>query len=72
MPDVSDKLKAMNEVTSDLTQKNFLFKEMAMQWYDEIQNSLKDPLRSMNGRILHKQERLNKNEDVLNMWIEGR
>lgn len=71
MPDVTDKLKAMNETTSDLTQQNDMVEEsltMAMQRYDEIHNSLKDSLRSMNDRISRMEERMNKkkplNEDV--------
>lgn len=71
MPDVTDKLKAMNEVTSDLAQKNDLLEEsltLAMQRYDEIHNSLKDSLRSMNDRITSMEERMHKkkplNEDI--------
>ncbi|XP_031626734.1 uncharacterized protein LOC116343012 [Contarinia nasturtii] len=71
MPDVTDKLKAMNETTSDLGQKNDLLEEsltLAMQRYDEIHNSLKDSLRSMNDRIVRMEERMNKkkplNEDI--------
>lgn len=71
MPDVTDKLKAMNETTSDLAQKNDLLEEsltLAMQRYDEIHNSLKDSLRSMNDRIACMEDRLTKkkplNEDV--------
>lgn len=71
MPDVTDKLKAMNETTSDLAQKNDLLEEsltLAMQRYDEIHNTLKDSLRSMNDRISRMEERMNKkkplNEDV--------
>lgn len=71
MPDVTDKLKAMNEVTSDLAQKNDLLEEsltLAMQRYDEIHNSLKDSLRSMNDRISRMEERMSKkkplNEDI--------
>lgn len=71
MPNVTDKLKAMNEITSDLTQKNDLLEEnltLAMQRYDEIHNSLKDSLRSMSDRITRMEERMNKkkplNEDI--------
>lgn len=71
MPDVTDKLKAMNETTSDITQKNDLLEEsltLAMQRYDEIHNSLKESLSSMNDRITRMEERMNKkkplNEDI--------
>lgn len=71
MPDVSDKLKTMNDTTADLAQKNDLLEEsltLALQRYDEIHNSLKDSLRSMNDRIARMEDRLNKkkplNEDV--------
>lgn len=71
MPDVTDKLKTMNDTTSDLAQKNDLLEEsltLAMQRYDEIHNSLKDSLRSMNERISRMEDRMNKkkplNEDV--------
>lgn len=71
MPDVTDKLKVMNDTTAELAQKNDLLEEsltLAMQRYDEIHNSLKDSLRSMNDRIARMEERLNKkkplNEDV--------
>lgn len=71
MPDVTDKLKTMNNTTSELAQKNDLLEEsltLAMQRYDEIHDSLKDSLRSMNDRISTMEERLNKkkplNEDV--------
>lgn len=71
MPDVTDKLKAMNEATSELAQKNDLLEEsltLAMQRYDEIHNSLKDSLGSMNDRIARMEERLTKkkplNEDI--------
>lgn len=71
MPDVTDKLKTMNDTTAELVQKNDLLEEsltLAMQRYDEIHNSLKDSLRSMNDRIARMEDRLNKkkplNEDV--------
>lgn len=71
IPDVTDKLKTMNGTTSDLAQQNDLLEEsltLAMQRYDEIHNSLKQSLRSMNDRISHMEERLNKkkplNEDI--------
>lgn len=71
MPDVTDKLKAMTDTTSELAQKNELLEEsftLAMQRYDEIHNSLKDSLQSMNDRISRMEERLQKkkplNEDV--------
>lgn len=62
MPNVSaDKLKAMNETTAALSQKNDLLEEsltLAMQRYDEIQNNLKESLRSMNERIDRMENRL--------------
>lgn len=71
MPDVTDKLKTMNEATSELAQKNDLLEEsltLAMQRYDEIHNSLKETLGSMNDRISRMEERLTKkkplNEDI--------
>lgn len=54
MPDVSDKLKAMNETTASLAQKNDLLEEtltLTMQRYDELQNSLKDTIKTMSERI---------------------
>lgn len=71
MPDVTDKLKVMNDTTAELAQKNDLLEEsltLAMQRYDEIHNSLKDSLQSMNDRIARMEDRLTKkkplNEDV--------
>lgn len=71
MPDITDKLKAMNEVTGDLAQKNDLLEEsltLAMQRYDEIQRNLKESLRSMNDRIGRMEDKLNQkkrlDEDV--------
>lgn len=62
MPNVSaDKLKAMNETTAALSQKNDLLEEtltLAMQRYDEIQQNLKESLRSMNERIDRMENRL--------------
>lgn len=62
MPNVSaDKLKAMNETTAALSQKNDLLEEtltLAMQRYDEIQQNLKEALRSMNERIDRMENRL--------------
>lgn len=71
MPNVTDKLKAMNETTSDLTQKNDLLEEsltLAMQRYDEIHCVLKNSLGEINDRISRIEERMNKkkplNEDI--------
>lgn len=67
MPDVTDKLKAMSETTSDMTQKNDLLEEsltLALQRYEEIQNNLKDSLRSMNDRIARMEEKLNKKKST--------
>lgn len=71
MPDVTEQLKSMNHTTSELAQKNDLLEEsltLAMQRYDEIHNSLKDSLRSMNDRIARMEDKLNKkkplNDDV--------
>lgn len=61
MPDVTDKLKEMTEKTNEISQKNELLDEsltLAMQRYDEIQNSLKESLRSMNDRISRMEQRL--------------
>lgn len=62
IPDVSvDKLKAMNETTAALAQKNEFMEEtltLAMQRYDEIQEKLKESLRSMNERIERIENRL--------------
>lgn len=61
MPDISDKLTAMNELTGDLAQKNDLLEEsltLAMQRYDEIQQNLKDSLRTMNERISRIEDKL--------------
>lgn len=67
MPDVTDKLKTMSETTSDMTQKNDLLEEsltLALQRYEEIQNNLKDSLRSMNDRIARMEEKLNKKKST--------
>lgn len=62
MPNVSaDKLKAMNETTVALAQKNELLEEtltLAMQRYDQIQQNLKASLQSMNERIDRMENRL--------------
>lgn len=62
MPNVSaEKLKAMNETTAALAQKNDLLEEtltLAMQRYDEIQQNLKESLQSMNERIDRMENRL--------------
>lgn len=67
MPDVTDKLKAMNDSTAELAQKNDLLEEsltLAMQRYDEIHNTLKDSLASMNDRIGRMEERMNKKKPL--------
>lgn len=67
MPNVTDKLKAMNDTTTDIAQKNDLLEEsltLAMQRYDEIQNSLKDSLQSMNDRIARMEEKLQKKKST--------
>lgn len=54
VPDVTDKLKAMNETTGELAQKNDLLEEsltLAMQRYDEIQTNLTETLKKMNERV---------------------
>lgn len=67
MPDVTNKLKDMNDTTVELGQKNDLLEEslmLAMQRYDEIQGGLKDALRSMNERIDQLENRLTKKKKV--------
>lgn len=61
MPDVTDKLKQMNETTAELAQQNDLLEEsltLAMQRYDEIQTSIKESLQSMNERIDRMEDRM--------------
>lgn len=71
MPDITEKLTAMNEVTGDLAQKNELLEEsltLAMQRYEEVHKNLKESLHSMNERISRMEEKLNQkkqlNEDI--------
>lgn len=71
MPDITDKITAMNEVTGELAQKNELLEEsltLAMQRYEEIHKNLKDSLHSMNERIGRMEEKMSQkkklNEDV--------
>lgn len=71
MPDITDKLTAMNEVTGDLAQKNELLEEsltLAMQRYEEVHTNLKESLHSMNERISRMEEKMNQkkpmNEDI--------
>lgn len=61
IPDVTDKLKAMNDTTIELCQKNDLLEEsltIAMQRYDEIQSGIKDSLKVLNDRIDALEDRL--------------
>lgn len=67
IPDVTDKLKKMNESTGDIAQQNDLLEEsltLAMQRYDEIQNNLKESLRTMNERIARMEEKLVKKKST--------
>lgn len=67
MPDVTEKLKEMNDTTVELSQKNDLLEEsllLAMQRYDEIQNGLKDALRVMTDRIEQLETRLTEKKKV--------
>ena len=72
IPDVTDKLKEMNESTGELSQKNDLLEEsltLAMQRYDEIQSSIKDSLKAMNERIDQIENRLkNKKKPDVDVW----
>lgn len=61
MPDVTDKLKVMNETTAEVRAKNELLEEsltLAMQRYDEIQTGLTDALKAMNERICRMEDKL--------------
>lgn len=54
IPDVTEQLRAMNDTTAELGQKNDLLEEsltIAMQRYDEIQSGIKDSLQTLNERI---------------------
>lgn len=61
IPDVSEQLRAMNDTTAELGQKNDLLEEsltIAMQRYDEIQSGIKDSLQTLNERIDQLENRL--------------
>jgi dynactin 3 len=67
IPDVTDKLKGMNEVAGEHKQKCDLFEEslmLAMQRYSEIQNNIKDSLQSMNERIDHIENKVKQSKRV--------
>lgn len=61
IPDVTQQLRAMNDTTAELGQKNDLLEEsltIAMQRYDEIQSGIKDSLQTLNERIDQLENRL--------------
>lgn len=61
IPDVSDKLKGLNNDAVELCQRNELLEEtltIAMQRYDEIQSGLKNSLKAMNDRLDHLEDRM--------------
>lgn len=61
IPDVTEQLRAMNDTTAELGQKNDLLEEsltIAMQRYDEIQSGIKDSLQTLNERIDQLENRL--------------
>jgi len=63
MPDVTDKLKSMNDVASQVQADNDLMEEtltLVMQRYDEIQNGLMDSIKTMNERLARMEEKLEK------------
>lgn len=67
IPDVTDKLKGMNESTIELCQKNDLLEEsltIAMQRYDEIQSGIKESLKTLNDRIDQLEDRLKQKKKV--------
>lgn len=67
IPDVSDKLKMLNNDAMELCQKNELLEEtltIAMQRYDEIQSVLKDSLKAMNDRLDRLEDRLKQSTKV--------
>ena len=61
IPDVTDKLKDMNNDLSACSQQNNMIEEslvLAMQRYSEIQSGLRDSLRDMNDRLDKFEERV--------------
>lgn len=63
MPDVTDQLKTMNETASQVKTDNEVLEEtltLVMQRYDEIQNDLKESLKSMSERIARMEDKLQK------------
>lgn len=61
IPDVSDKLKALNSDAMELCQRNEMLEEtltIAMQRYDEIQSGIKESLKAMNDRLDRLEDRL--------------
>lgn len=63
MPDVSDKLKTMTDELRQGKTDHELLEEtltLVMQRYDEIQNSFKESLKSMNDRIARMEDKLQK------------
>lgn len=67
IPDVSDKLKNLNNDAMELCQRNELLEEtltIAMQRYDEIQSGIKESLKVMNDRLDRLEDRLKKTTKV--------
>lgn len=67
IPDVSEKLKILNNEAVDLCQKNEFLEEaltIAMQRYDEIQSGIKDSLKAMNDRLDRLEDRLKQTTKV--------
>lgn len=63
MPDVTDKLKAMNDAGRKVKTDNEMLEEtltLVMQRYDEIQTNLKDSLKTMGDRIAQMEDKLQK------------
>lgn len=65
IPDVTDKLKGMNDIVSQVRADNELAEEtltLVMQRYDEIQNGLMDSIKTMNERLARMEEKLQTNK----------
>lgn len=63
MPDVTDKLKAMNDTARHIKTDNEMLEEtltLVMQRYDEIQTNLKESLKVMGDRIACMEDKLQK------------
>ena len=73
IPDVSSKLKDMNETLSTSQQQNEIIEEslmLSMQRYAEIQNNLRDELQKLSDRLNNFEERVSSaKKKAINEWF---